>query len=61
MLLGKLWYIQTMECYSALKRNEGVPIAAQLVINPTNIDEDLGAVPGLAQYIKDLALLSAMV
>ena len=30
---------------------------AQQVTNPTGIDEDVGWIPGLTQWIKDLALL----
>ena len=33
-----------------------VSIVAQQVINPTSIHEDLGLIPGLAQWIKDVAL-----
>ena len=34
----------------------GVPLAAQQVTNPTSIHEDVGLNPGLAQWVKDLAL-----
>ena len=38
-----------------------VPIVVQGVKNPTNIDEDGGSISGLTLWVKDLALLSAVV
>ena len=34
---------------------------AQRVTNPTSIQEDVCSIPGLSQWVKDLALLQAMV
>ena len=34
----------------------GVCIVAQWVKNPTSVHEDLGLIPGLAQWVKDLVL-----
>ena len=43
------------------KTMQGVPVVAQQVKNLTSIHENLPLIPGLAQWVKDLALLQAAV
>ena len=38
-------------------KNEGVPIVAQPLTNPTSIHENEGSIPGLTQWVKELVLL----
>ena len=43
------------------KKYGGVPIVAQQVKHLTSIHEDIGLVPGPIQWVKDPAVLSAVV
>ena len=36
---------------------QGISVVSQWVMTPTSIHEDLDLIPGLAQWVKDLALL----
>ena len=56
---GCTWDISVLSiqfCYE-LKTALGVPFVAQRLMSPSRIHKDVGLIPGLAQWVKDLALL----
>ena len=54
------WIVRPVIHYdwcSYKKGKLGVPITAQWLMKPNGIYYDLGLIPGLAQWVKDRALL----
>ena len=52
---------ESYEWYVYRNKYRGVPTVAQQITDPTSIHEDVDLIPGLAQWIKYLALLWAAV
>ena len=44
------------ERLSPTENNLEIPFVAGQLTNPTRIHEDMGSIPGLAQWVKDLVL-----
>ena len=55
MILGNVILLNSKSTKS------GVTVIGQWLMNPTSIHEDTGLIPGLAQRVKDLAVLRAVV
>ena len=48
---------KVLECLGENLRNFRSSCRGSAIMNPTRIHEEVGSIPGLAQWVKDLALL----
>ena len=57
----KDYYMEKAKYKREIRTHAGVPVVAQWLTNQTSLHEDTGLIPGLAQWVKDLALPWAVV